>query len=524
MADFRAVAPVLLRISYVSGAILVGYLVATLLFVVVAWHQRDSVLEDHAALLLERANDLVFETRTAITAVHALKTEPCSADDLAAMRLIAINLFYLMDIGRGHDGQLQCDIIHGTNLPVSDLGPPDFVSRLGLKVWVSAALFRNSELRSIVANGVGVMTFSRPIMFRDMFRALGDANAIIASVDGTRLYAWSDNTDGPSALPARAAAEPPGRFEHRIRRCDEDGNLCVTVRGAAHIRILPMLTPVGVALLAGGSVVGLMGYALIAATLARRRTMANRLRRAIRNDEIHLLYQPLVRLSDRTLVGVEALARWRLRSGEMVSPDIFIPMAERHGSIKDHTANIIARALSELSPLLQSGALSYVSLNITVADLLSDDLAEHLAAECGRHGIARDRIALEITERASDDLGRISAAVNALRVSGYRVCLDDFGTGYSSLGYLAELPIDKIKLDKLFTRAIGTSFVGTIVLRQICAMVKTLDLRIVFEGVETEEQAGVLFAIEPSAIGQGWLFGKPMSAADIEQLAMASAA
>jgi sensor c-di-GMP phosphodiesterase-like protein len=502
----------------------VGYLLATLLFVVISWYQRDAVLENNATVILERANDLVRETRTAITAVRALTTEPCSPDDLAAMRLIAINLFYLMDIGRGHDGQLLCDIIHGTQLPVADLGPPDFKSRLGLKVWVSAALFRNSDLRSIVADGGGVMTFSRPIMFHDMFGALGDANAIITSVDGSRLYAWSDNRGGPSALPARAAAEPPGWFEHRISRCDDEGNLCVTIRGAAHFRILPMLTPVGLTLMTGGSVVGLMGYALVAATLSRRRTMISRLRRAIRNDEIHLLYQPLVRLSDRGLVGVEALARWRLRSGEMVSPDIFIPMAERHGLIRDHTANIVARALRELSCLLKSGTCLYVSLNISVQDLLSDGLREHLAAECERNGIARDRIALEITERATDEMGRIGAAVRALRESGFRVCLDDFGTGYSSLGYLAELPIDKIKVDKLFTRAIGTSFVGTIVLRQICAMVKTLELRLVFEGVETEEQAAALLAIEPSAIGQGWLFGKPMTAADVDRFAAASSA
>ncbi len=467
-------------------------------------------------MILTRANDLVRETRLAISAVSGLTTEPCSEDDLAAMRLIAANLFYLMDIARASDGHVQCDITGGTRPRVSDLGPPSFLSRSGLEVWVDVAMFPNQRLRSIVVEGGGVMVFARPVIFRDMFKALGDANVAITSVDGSRLFAVSDNPGAPPAPFKDRGGLPASWLEHRLRVCDAEGNLCVHLQGAPLAGLWPMAWPVYLVLLAVGALVGLMAYALVSAFYAPRRTLLSQLRRAIRRGEIHVLYQPLVRLSDRQPVGVEALARWRLRSGEMISPDIFIPLAEQHGLIQDLTQNVIARAIEEMAIILSADNALYLGINISVHDLLSETLAEHLGAECMRHGIARDRIALEITERSTDDVSRISEAVNVLRNSGYRVCLDDFGTGYSSLGYLATLPIHKIKLDKLFTRSVGTSFVGTIVLRQICAMISHLHLRIVFEGVETEEQAAALLEIAPGAIGQGWLYGRPMPAADIE--------
>ncbi len=499
--------------------ILISMAIVTILYMGSAWYQRELALEGQAGVILDRANDLVRETRVAIVQVSRLTTEPCSADDLAAMRLIAINLFFLMDIARGHDGHVQCDIAGGTEPPIRDLGPPSFSSRLGLKVWIDAAVFPDRRLRAIVAEGGGVMTFSRPVMFTDKFKALGDANAAITSIDGNRLFAWSDNPAAPPAPFTDGGVWRGSPLEHRLRVCDQDGNLCVHLHGAALTGLWPIPLPVLLVLMLVGLVVGLMVYGLGAAWLASRRTLLNRLRRAIRNDDMVVVYQPLVCMSDRRLVGMEALARWQLRSGEMVSPDIFIPMAERQGLIKDLTANIITRVLSEMAGVLMSNESLYVCINISLEDLLSPTLAEHLDAECLLHGVGRSQVALEITERATDEVDRISEAVHRLRDRGFRVCLDDFGTGYSSLGYLATLPIDKIKLDKLFTRSVGTSLVGTIVLSQICAMVKTLELRIVFEGVETEEQAAALCELAPGAIGQGWLYGRPMPAADIARIA-----
>jgi sensor c-di-GMP phosphodiesterase-like protein len=101
------------------------------------------------------------------------------------------------------------------------------------------------------------------------------------------------------------------------------------------------------------------------------------------------------------------------------------------------------------------------------------------------------------------------------------VFLDDFGTGYSSLAYLATLPIDTIKLDKLFSRSVGTSLVGTLVLREICRMMMTLGLSVIFEGIETEDQARVLEELAPGAIGQGWLFGRPVPLSELTAMHLA---
>ncbi len=506
------------RIIKIVVSIVIGIVVTSTAYQAVDWYNRDQALNHQADMILRRALDLGAEIRIATDAIAAGTAAPCSPADLAALHRIALDSFYLMNVGRMRDGRILCDVINDTEPPIRDLGPPTFVTkdRGGLKIWAEAVVDRDSRVGPIVAATETGVVFARPIIFRDLFSALGTARALIRSTNARRTLIGSGTADGSTA---GAAGSGGSILDHVVERCDDDGNVCVDIRDSARLAGFGDASLGELALVAAGTLVGLAFYVLGRAWLARRRALVNRLKRAIRHDDLHLDYQPLMRIADRRMVGVEALARWRLPSGEFVPPDVFIPLAERAGLLTDLTSNVIARALSELAPMLVADRGLYVSINVSTHDLLGTSLAEQLDAECARNDIPHDRVAIEITERATDDMSRIHTAIAALRGTGYRVFLDDFGTGYSSLAYLATLPIDTIKLDKLFTRSVGTSLVGTAVLRQICAMIATLDLKIVFEGVETERDAAVLEELAPGAIGQGWLFGRPVAADEILRLA-----
>ncbi len=300
--------------------------------------------------------------------------------------------------------------------------------------------------------------------------------------------------------------------DHGIRRCATISDFCLAIDEPAPVSLTRASPATAAAVFAGGSALGLGAMSLAWSRNAGRRSLSRRLARAIRKDQIQVHYQPIVRLSDRKLVGFEALARWSLPSGAAIPPDTFIPIAEKDGLLPALTERVVERSIAGLAPLLAGAADIYLSVNIGVGSLFDPELPDLLDYHCLRNGIDRGRIALEITERHTSDIDRIGEAIRSLREEGYRVFLDDFGTGYSSLAYLATLPIDTIKLDKLFTRSTDSAFVSAMVLRQVSHMVAILGLNIVFEGVETEEQARSLAELTPEAVGQGWLFGRPMPA------------
>lgn len=505
------------RIASVMLAVMIGISLAVVIYEVVAWRERDGMLRYQGRLILGRAIAVRQDIRAALDAAESLDTEACSAEDLEQLRLIALKSPYLMNLGRFIGGRIACDIVYGRAPAPIALGEPDFVGRAATRFWLDRPIYADGRLKGAAASRGSTIVFTRPRAYSEFQPALGDADIAIAHATGG--FVFTRFGDGRPAQEADRS-DDRGWFAHAYRECNEAQRLCVAVKAPAHLDPREIPVEIGFLLIGGGSTAGVFGFQLLRSRLQARRTPVRRLQQAIGSGGIAVLYQPLVRLGDRSMTGVEALARWPLADGTVVPPDIFIPLAERNGLLPALTRSVVTRALGDLAPMLRGDEPLYVSINIGVADLQDAALAALLVDECARHGIARSRVALEITERVTDDTARVESAVRALREAGFRVFLDDFGSGYSSLAYLATLPIDTIKLDKLFSRSVGTSLVGTLVLREICRMVETLDLTVVFEGVETEEQARALEKMAPGAIGQGWLFGRPMAAAELAAAGM----
>jgi diguanylate cyclase (GGDEF)-like protein len=257
-----------------------------------------------------------------------------------------------------------------------------------------------------------------------------------------------------------------------------------------------------------------------AAAQARRKLEFD-LRKALQSDAFDLHYQPLFNLKTRRIETCEALLRWPHPERGMVSPAEFIPVAEEMGLIVDIGNQVLFKACLECQrwPVETSVAVNLSPIQFdrsNIPALVQDALATTK--------LAPHRLQLEITESALlQDTKRTRAALEQLAEIGVKISLDDFGTAYSSLSYLHSFPLHKVKIDQLFLRGIGDDERKVTLLRGITRLSAQLGLRVVVEGVETQEQLELLMAEDSIDEVQGYLLGRPMPAGDIRTLLYATA-
>ncbi len=239
------------------------------------------------------------------------------------------------------------------------------------------------------------------------------------------------------------------------------------------------------------------------------------LRRAISDGVIQPHYQPIVSLADQKILGFEALARWTDPELGSVSPAVFIPIAEQRGLIGEMTEVLLFRAAREARFWPDD---TFLSFNLSTTQLSDPGTALKVLAILSRAGLDPRRLEVEITETAlMSDTGTAKAVLDELRQTGVRVALDDFGTGYSSLGYLRELDLDKVKIDRTFVADMGRKRQSDHIIKAILEMCTGLDLAVVAEGIEEIHQVKSLREIGCHA-GQGYYFGKPMNAQNAREL------
>ncbi len=239
---------------------------------------------------------------------------------------------------------------------------------------------------------------------------------------------------------------------------------------------------------------------------------------ALDRDEFFLLYQPIVELPSGRPAGVEVLLRWRHPEHGLVPPDHFIPLAERNGRIVEIGRWVLenaCRQAAEWQRQFGAAAPAKISINVSARQLAEPGFVAELEEILARTGVERSRLLLEVTETAVLEDGAPLEAVRQLRESGLRVALDDFGTGQSSLSLLLTVPVDVLKVDKSFVSGSAAAEAGAVIVENLIGFTNGLRMEAVAEGVETEEQAQRLYAAG-YLLAQGYLFGRPATAADIE--------
>ena len=249
------------------------------------------------------------------------------------------------------------------------------------------------------------------------------------------------------------------------------------------------------------------------ADVAKALSVKAELRRAIEQREFVLHYQPIVRLADREIVGVEALVRWNHPTRGLVPPLDFIPTAESTGLIVPLGRWVLDEALrqaSEWQRLL--GRPLPMNVNISAVQLEDPAIVRDVGAALARHRVAPDTLVLEVTESRNLDRESVAATIAELRALGVRIAIDDFGTGFSSFGCLARLAVDYLKLDRSFVDAMGSDRREATLGRAIVQLGASLGLETVAEGIETGVQMAALRDLGVE-FGQGFLVDRPMTAA-----------
>jgi diguanylate cyclase (GGDEF)-like protein len=335
---------------------------------------------------------------------------------------------------------------------------------------------------------------------------------LAARLGGDEFAVLAGSTDGAHLDPlAERLAE---RLGERLQRLPSDA---ARRTGAS----------IGLAVGRGGSAEALLGDADLAMyeakaaggarhvrfeTGMRRRVtetarMRDALERACEDGALRLDVQPIVAMDRGTWVGFEALVRWQdgaLRR----APETFLPLAEETGLIVDIGTWALRTALTWLSTWPDPTA--GISVNVSARQVAAPEFGGLVAAVLAETGVAPHRLTLEVTEQtAVEDLQRASAVLQPLRTLGVHVSLDDFGTGFSSLGYLAQLPVDELKIDRRFVAGLGVRAEDDALVRAVTGLAADLGLRVVAEGVETAEQARRLVA-RGCTLGQGHHFLPPV--------------
>jgi EAL domain-containing protein (putative c-di-GMP-specific phosphodiesterase class I) len=242
--------------------------------------------------------------------------------------------------------------------------------------------------------------------------------------------------------------------------------------------------------------------------------MESGLRHAIERAELELHYQPIVNLAGRGVAGVEALIRWRHATLGMVSTSQLVAVAEESGLIVPIGRWVLREACRQAVAWQAAGlSVPRLAVNISAVELRMPDFAEGVAAILRETGFDGHLLELELTETFLMQDTRSTALVLAeLKKLGLRLALDDFGTGYSSLSYVRRFPIDTLKVDQSFVRDLNTDPDDASVVSAVINMGKSLQMRVVAEGVETAQQLAFLEA-QGCHEAQGFHFGRPLTAA-----------
>lgn len=244
------------------------------------------------------------------------------------------------------------------------------------------------------------------------------------------------------------------------------------------------------------------------------------LRRGLREDELRVAYQPLVSLRDRSVVGVESLVRWAHPTRGQVAPARFLPLAERSGLITQIGSWVLSEACRQAAAWSASFAdreTPTMTVNVSTRQLVDPGFPSLVGAALATAQLASDRLVLDITEDALHNSSSVDAILSELKALGVGLFLDDFTTADAAVSWLTRFPLDGVKLEPDFVGRLGLDPAVRALLKAVCGMATAFELKVVAEGVETEEQAAILEDLGCES-AQGFLFSRPVQAGELEPL------
>ncbi|MBB3221288.1 EAL domain-containing protein [Pseudoduganella umbonata] len=471
-----------------------------------------------------RADQIVRQVDNGIALLVRSGYPPCSDQARALMREVDLTSTHLQAIGYSRDGVMVCSSLGDAAI---ELGSNSFVTGKGTRLFLNVPVGSRTGSALMAVERQGFTALVHRSLPLDTWTAVSGVSVAVMQLDRPR--------DGRPIV-SRGHVDPAwvARLGHRRETAFADDRYVVAIVRSPLVpsvavaalplsRIAARAESIAIRLVPAGLAAGIAVAVAIMAFARRQMSVAAALRHGLAHHAFILAYQPIVDLRTGRCIGAEALLRMRRDSGELIGPDLFIPIAEQTGLITRMTERVFELVEQDAGHFLARHPDFHIALNISAADLRSASLLPSIDRLLQRTGARPANLIVEITERGFVDPATARRALAALRERGIAIAIDDFGTGYSSLSYLESLDVDLLKIDRSFIETIGTGAPTSQVVGHIIAMARTIGLRMIAEGIETREQAefvrrqGVEYA-------QGWLFGKPVEFRTIEQLCAIEAA
>lgn len=467
---------------------------------------EKSQLRAVAQRVLTRAERSRDQASIALARLADSDAVPCSAKHIERMRQIAFNTPSIEEVGYFEDGYLRCTSWGPVESEIPQ-SRPDFLTRDGLAITFA--------LRPALRGGTPKLAFAsgrynvlvNPVRFVDVI-ADPQVQLGLTTSQGHQLATMGKPSSALVDDLARRPRTEMGKETLAIAVSSQDW---IAIAIEPRPRFIDTLRREQLMLLPIGGFIAALIVSIVAWLSRRRLSFQAELAHAIHKREFTVHYQPIIDIQNGDCVGAEALLRWRRPDGSWIRPDLFIPVAEDTGLIRDLTEQVIDMVGRDLGAQLSRRSSLHIAINLP-ADLIENDAILHSTARLTeRHGIAPSQIWLEATERSFMNYAAVNDTISKAHVLGYRVAMDDFGTGYSSLSHLQQVAFDALKIDKSFVDTIGRSSAKSSVLDHIIDLAKALDVDVIAEGVEQQNQADYLKS-KGVRFAQGWLFSRPLPA------------
>lgn len=458
--------------------------------------------------MIRRTENTFREAKAALEAMASSAAIPCSEEHIAQMQFLVAENRAVVGMGyRGDDGLLKCSNYGPSKTAIPRPATPPLVMADGIHM-IPRLVTR------ITRNGPRILLFDGnreilvdPRSLTDI--AIDEEIQLAVSLDPAGVIA-ERNAPDPELIRSLHGNPGTGSQGGHVYSIIDSGGWAAISIGSIHVasaeyrELNKVMLPIG----------ALISFLLIILGLQiirKRNSLEGRLAAAVRRRDFTVHYQPIIDIRSGACIGAEALVRWPQPGGGYIGPDVFIPLAEKSGLIFAITDQVIAAVTRDMADTLHADENIHVSINICAADVSSGRVLDVLRRELNEAGIPSKQIWLEATERGFMDIKSARNSILLAHMAGHLVAIDDFGTGYSSLNYLESLPVEMIKIDKSFVDTVGKVTSKSSVLPHIIGMAKTLNLRCVAEGVETDTQREYLIG-QGIEFAQGWLFSKPLPA------------
>lgn len=510
------------RRNLIVSAVVVGAIVAVLPLMLafflsykltIAGEKRK--LDELADRGLRNATAILMQASDTLTEFSLLAVAPCSEEHISRMRIATLNTRSVDKIVYFSHGLCRCTswgIVSGRETRQ----PPDvqLVNGMGMRQVTHPSGVGSTRMMEVSHSNHAVLVAASRFL---PMNAVGTTRVAAFTAKGTLIAAQPDMDVVLASALAKGAAVVEGMRTPLVSIASGDDIVVVASMSRPSAQML------AVQLLWYWFPTGIIGSFLLVYGVRRllltRLSVYGELKAAIDRSELSVRYQPMFDLATGRCVGAEALLRWDSRESGRISPNVFIPLAEKHGLIGRITLQMLELVVQDMADMLALNRDMHVSVNLSVDDMKDGKLLKTLRRIVRTHNIRACQIWLEVTERSLWDVESTATFLTAVRKFGHVVTIDDFGTGYSGLLALQELPIDVLKIDKSFLKNIGKVHETQAVVPHIIRMAKALNLRIVAEGVESIEQVQYLRE-QGVDWGQGWWYAKAMPAGEFKMFAV----